>query len=372
MPKALILHVGFHKSGTSALQESFAAQRDELRAAGVLYPSIGRKAHHRIAWALTQKAWGWKKRGGEVTSFKHFTRMASSINGSKSSKIVLSSEFFSELTPEKIQVISSAIKNREVKVLFTLRPLAKLLGSSYQQYLKYGTKADYVEWLHSVLDEPGVSKINPTFWQRHMHGDVVARWVEVFGKGNVTVLIADEQRPEFLYESLNKYLGLDSGFLKPQVTGSNRSLSLEEVSLLLELNRRFPKERQWNEYLVFIRNGYIRQLTDHVPLKEGSKKLLTPGWAITKANELATASKVKIQQLGVEVYGDINSLDTASVPEGEPEYSTTIDIQTVAQAMLGFDKSLSQRIPIRWILNRTTVSMTRRMKSAIKSLLPGR
>jgi hypothetical protein len=372
MPKELILHVGFHKSGTSALQETFAAQREELHAASVLYPSIGRKAHHRIAWALTQKAWGWKKRGGEVTSFKHFTRMARSINSSKSSKIVLSSEFFSELTSEKIQVIASAIKNREVKVLFTLRPLAKLLGSSYQQYLKYGTKADYVEWLHSVLDEPGVSKINPTFWQRHMHGDVVTRWVEVFGKDNVTVLIADEQRPEFLYESLNKYLGLDFGFLKPQATGSNRSLSLEEVSLLLEINRRFPKEREWNEYLLFIRNGYIRQLTDHVPLKDGSKKLLTPGWAVAKANELATASKLKIEQLGVGVYGDVNSLDTATVPEGEPEYSKTIDIETVAQAMLGFDKSLSQRIPFRWILTRTTVSITRRLKSTIKSLLPGR
>ena len=139
MPKELILHVGFHKSGTSALQETFAAQREELQAVGVLYPSIGRKAHHRIAWALTQKAWGWKKRGGEVTSFKYFTRMARSMNGSKSPKIVLSSEFFSELTPEKIQVIASSIKHREVKVLFTLRPLAKLLGSSYQKYLKYGT-----------------------------------------------------------------------------------------------------------------------------------------------------------------------------------------------------------------------------------------
>jgi hypothetical protein len=250
--------------------------------------------------------------------------------------------------------------------------LAKLLGSSYQQYLKYGTKADYVEWLHSVLDEPGVSKINPTFWQRHMHGDVVARWVEVFGKENVTVLIADEQRPEFLFESLNKYLGLEPGFLKPQVTGSNRSLSLEEVSLLLDINRRFPKEREWNEYLVFVRNGYIRQLTDHVPLKEGSKKLLTPGWAVAKANELATASKIKIQQLGVEVYGDVISLDSATVPEGEPEYSSTIDIETVAQAMLGFDKNLAKRVPFSWLVRWTTSETLKRLKWTLRSILPGR
>jgi hypothetical protein len=366
MPKELILHVGFHKSGTSALQESFAKQREELQAAGVLYPSIGRKAHHRIAWALTQRVWGWKKRGGEITPYKHFAKMASFINRSNSPKIVLSSEFFSELTSEQIQKLDSGIRGREVKILFTLRPLAKLLGSSYQQYLKYGTKADYVEWLHSVLDEPGVSKINPTFWQRHMHGRVISKWSDAFGKDNVSVLIVDEQRPEFLYESLNDYLGLSAGFLKPQATGSNRSLSSEEVSLLLELNRRFPKEREWNEYLIFIRNGYIRQLTDHVPLKEGSRKLLTPSWAVAKANALASDSKNKIQELGVKVYGDLQSLDSAKVPEGEPEYSKSIDIETVAQAMLGFDKSLSKKIPLRWLIRWTTEEILRRIKWSIR------
>jgi hypothetical protein len=282
---------------------------------------------------------------------------------------VLSSEFFSELTAEQIQTIVSGIRGREVKILFTLRPLAKLLGSSYQQYLKYGTKADYVEWLHSVLDEPGVSKINPTFWQRHMHAEVISKWVNAFGKDNVTVLIVDESRPEFLFESLNEYLGLAPGFLKPQVTGSNRSLSLEEVSLLLELNRRFPKEREWNEYLVFIRNGYIRQLTDHVPLKEGSKKLLTPKWAVDKANQLATESKKKIKDLGVKVYGDIETLDSATVPEGEPEYSSSIDIATVAQAMLGFDKKLSRKVPLRWLVSWTSEELLRRAKWVLKSLL---
>jgi hypothetical protein len=349
--KQLILHVGFHKSGTSALQESFSAQRAGLAAEGVLYPNIGRKAHHRIAWALTQKPWGWKARGGETTPFKHFSKMVRLVNRSGTEKIVLSSEFFSELSPDQIQKIAGAIKGREVKVLFTLRPLVKLLASSYQQYLKYGTKADYVEWLHSVLDEPGVSKINPTFWKRHMHGDVVARWSEVFGAQSVTVVIADEAKPEFLYESVNELLGLSKDFLKAQSTGSNRSLSLEEVSLLLELNRKFPKEREWSEYLTFVRNGYIRQLTDHVPIKEGSAKLLTPTWAIEKANVIAATSKQKIKASGAKVLGDIESLDTATVPTGEPTYPTSIDIETVSAAMLGFDRRLARRLPIRWILS---------------------
>jgi hypothetical protein len=367
--KELILHVGFHKSGTSALQESLANQRDELHKAGVLYPSIGKKAHHRVAWGLSQRPWGWKAKGAEKTPYKTFSRMASLINISPAKKIILSSEFFAELEPEHIHKLANSIRGRQIKILFTLRPLAKLLSSSYQQYLKFGIKADYVEWLHSVLDEPGVSKINPTFWKRHMHGEVVAKWAKIFGKDNVSVLIVDEQKPEFLYESINDYLGLPAGFLKPEQEGSNRSLSAEEVSLLLELNRRFPEKREWNEYLIFIRNGYIRELTDNVPLKAGSTKLLTPSWAVTKANEIAGESKKKIQELGVGVLGDISSLDSAKVPEGEPEYATRIDIATVAQAMLVFDKKLSRKIPLPWLVRWTTMEILRRLKWGAKSFL---
>jgi hypothetical protein len=363
--KALILHVGFHKSGTSALQESFSAQRAELKAFGIWYPDIGRKAHHRIAWALTQKPWGWKTRGGQVTPFRHFTSLVRKINNSKHQKVLLSSEFFSELTVDQIQRIAGAVKNREIKILFTLRPLVKVLSSSYQQYLKYGTKVDYVEWLHSVLDDPGVSKITPSFWKRHLHGEVVENWASVFGSANVSVVLADETKPEFLFESVNELLALPKGFLKPQEVGGNRSLSVAEISLLLNLNRVFPKTREWDEYRIFIRNGYVRRLTDSVPVNEASGKLPTPAWAIQAANKISSGSKQKIKDLGVQVIGDLEKLDAGSVLEGEPKYSDSIDIETVSQAMLAFDKGLVRRIPNRW----TRAEFVYRFKRKILGLL---
>lgn len=345
----LFIHAGFHKSGTSALQESFDSQHDELRQSGIIYPNIGRKAHHRIAWALSGGTWGWDKKGGEKTSRKEWTRLAKAINSNKAENILLSSEFFSELDKEQILTIFDVIKGRKIEALFTLRPLVKLLGSSYQQYLKYGITADYVTWLHSVLDKPGESKINPTFWNRHFSGKVVAKWVEVLGAGNVTVLIVDESKPEFLYDSVNQYLGLPQGFIRPQESGSNRSLNLEEIALLLELNREFPKDRNWNEYEVFIRNGYIGHLTDNVKAPSDSRKLLTPKWAIDKGNEIGSQNKRELIATGAIIIGDIESLGSASVPEGEPVYPTEISISHIAQGMLGFDKNLVKRLPLSWI-----------------------
>ena len=362
--KQLILHVGFHKSGTTALQESFFAQRKELENQGVLYPSVGLQAHHRVAWALARKRWGWKDRGGKTTPNSTWTRMLWRIKLSKANKVVLSSEFLSELPLDEMQLLKKQVQGRQVKVLFTLRPLVKLLGSSYQQYLKYGLKEDYVTWLHSVLDVPGKSKLNPTFWKRHMHGDVVARWAEVFGSENVSVIIVDEQKPELLFDSVNNYLELPSGFVKPQPTGSNRSLSLEEMTLLLEINKRFPKERSWPEYLTFIRNGYVRELTDKVPVKAGKEKLPTPSWAIEAGNKIATQSKQKLQELKVKVYGDLESLDSAKVLEGEPKYPESIDIETIAQAMLVFKASTAKRLTVSWLLT----GLLSKLKKALRTM----
>lgn len=347
--KRLVIHVGFHKSGTTALQESLFVQRQDLLKEGVSFPNFGQKAHHRLAWALTGKAWGWKKRGGVATPLNVWSKATKRIKSSGARTVFLSSEFFSELTTEKIQKVKNDLKSRDVEVLFTIRPLAKLLGSSYQQYLKYGTKADYETWLHSVLDEPGVSKINPTFWLRHMHGDVITKWADVFGADKVSVIIVDESRPTFLFHSVNQLLGLD-GLLKPQQTGKNRSLSVEELSLLLEINKLYPVDREWNEYLIFIRNGLVREITDNLPVKAVQVRMPTPQWAVSKANSLATDSKEKILNLGVKVYGDIQSLDSTVIPTGTQTYSQTIDIETVARVLLTYNRSLIRRFPARWIL----------------------
>jgi len=184
----------------------------------------------------------------------------------------------------------------------------------------------------------------------------------VFGSGAVSVLVVDEQRPEFLFDEVNKLLSLPPKTLQPQQTGSNRSLSLEEIALLIQLNRMFPENRDWSEYLLFIRNGYVRELTDNVPVKKDAAKLPTPTWAVRKANSLATESKEKIISLGVQVLGDLDSLDKAEVLEGEPEYPVSIDIETVAASMLAFKKNITRRIPNPWYRQ----EISRRVKSRLR------
>lgn len=343
MSKKLVAHVGFHKTGTTALQESFSANRETLKSFGVIYPDFGQKAHHRAAWALIGRSWGWKNRGGAKFPIAEWEKVIKSVKKNKGTTLI-SSEFFCELDEAKINKFKEDLRGADVKVVFTLRPLVKLLSSSYQQYLKYGLTPTYEEWLHSVLDKPGVSKLTPTFWKRHEHGRVITQWANAFGAENVTVVIADETQPTAIFEAFNSLLGIPAGTLA-QIEGisSNRSLSYEEVCLLLEVNKNFPKEREWSEYEIYIREGAIKHLTDHVKVSKDAQKLLTPQWALDKVREIGAESVRQIKASGVSVVGDLDKFDSAVIPVGDNVPVTHISLETAAQALLAFDNKTLRR-----------------------------
>lgn len=340
MSKHLVAHVGFHKTGTTSLQASFAANRDILKAQGVVYPKLGSKAHHRAAWALIGRTWGWKNRGGRTYPISEWKKLVSSINKNRRTTLI-SSEFFCELSEEQINRFREDIKADQVTIVFTIRPLVKLLRSSYQQYLKYGLTPTYDEWLHSVLDEPGVSKITPTFWKRHDHANVISQWAKVFGAQNVVVVVANEREPEAIFATFNEILQLPANTLKqPKGISSNRSLTFEEVSLLLEVNKNFPKSRDWSDYEVYIREGAIKHLTDNVPISEGDEQLLTPAWAVEKARAISTKSVETIKGYGARVIGDLDVFGSAQVPVGENSPVLSVSLSTAAQALLAMNRDL--------------------------------
>ena len=361
MSKRVVAHVGFHKTGTTALQESFAETREELKALGVSYPDFGQKAHHRAAWSLVGRTWGWKNRGGAQFPIAEWQKVTKSVKKNRGTTLI-SSEFFCELDEEKINKFKADIKVDDITIVFTLRPLVKLLSSSYQQYLKYGLTPTYEEWLHSVLDTPGVSKLTPTFWKRHEHGRVISQWAKVFGAENVVVVVADETQPTAIFDAFNSILGIPSGTLV-QIEGiaSNRSLTYEEICLLLEVNKNYPKKRDWSEYEIYIREGAIKHLTDKVKVSKDAVKLLTPQWAFDKAREIGAESMRELQSSGVKVIGSLENFDSAQIPIGDNSEITHVSLNAAAQALIGVDNRTLRRQSARVLV----IELRRRVKKLV-------
>lgn len=347
--KKIFVHAGFHKTGTTAIQSSFFAATKELESAGIIYPHVGGKAHHKAVYSLMGKTWGWEDRGGVLATDEKWRRFVKTIKGSKSTALI-SSEFLCELTEAQIIKFKKDLGASDVTICFTLRPLLKIIPSAYQQHLKIGIKSSYEKWLHSILDEPGVSTITPSFWVRHMHADVLAKWIKHFGSENVILLVVDEKNPEFMYDQFNSLLGLKPGFLAPQNDkDSNRSLSLNEITLLNTINKKFPKKRSWHDYETFIRNGAIKYLTNKVTPEPDDARLLTPQWAVDIAKEVSNKNVEKIKSLGIKIIGDIDSFESAQIAVGENPEVTMIPVELAAKALIAMDLKVVEKLPTRYV-----------------------
>jgi hypothetical protein len=339
MAKRIVIHAGFFKTGTTALQSSLAANREKLLENGVLYPALSSAdssrstGQHRAAWALKGRHWGWEDAGGTVTPIEVWDKLAGKLNDFEGTSL-FSSEFLAELTRDDVERMSKDLKADKIEVVFTLRPLVKMLPSQYIQSLKYGMRLNYEDWLERIFNGGEEHVQWRTFWTRHDHPDVIQRWVDVFGPENVTLLVVDETKPNLIYETFSELLSLPNDLLKQiEEKGLNRSLTWEEICLLLEMNNKFDRTLAWGEYATMIRNGIFRNLTD-VPARDGQHKLLTPQWAVDRAKELTVSNIQKLHSMGIKIIGDIDGTAKADVPTGVNEPISSLPLDFAAELLL--------------------------------------
>ena len=367
MAKRLIVHAGFHKTGTTALQSALFAVREKLEKRGFTYPEIGGKAHHKAIYSLMEKGWGWEDRGGNPVDPTKWPELVKKVKRAKGCAII-SSEFLCELNEEQIAKFKSDLGIDDVTIYFTLRPLLKIVPSAYQQHLKIGIRSDYEKWLHSILDNPGVSTITPSFWVRHQHAKVLKKWIEAYGKDRVKVVIVDEKNPAFMYQVFNDALGLKKPLLEEQKDkDSNRSLTLDEIALLRKVNKIYPKRRSWHDYETFIRQGAMKYLTNKVKPGEDAPRLLTPEWAVAKIKEISKESVTEIKGLGIEIIGDIDSLESAKIPVGESVEPDQIPVELAARALVAMDLRVVETFPTRWMIAKTWKMIKRDIKKSLAS-----
>jgi len=339
MAKRLVVHAGFFKTGTTALQTSFAHHREDLLSHNILYPKLGATGQHRAAWALSGRHWGWENQGGQVTPRSVWENTIKELNAYPETAL-LSSEFLAELLPEHIESMERDIKADTTTIVFTLRPLVKMLASQYQQSLKYGMRLDYLGWLDRVLNDKTDAVQNQTFWRRHHHPEVIKRWVKVFGANNVVVIVGDETEPDFIFKSFNdEVLSLSKRILTqiPE-TGLNRSLTWPEIQLLIEINKQYDRDKGWDEYTTMVRNGIFRNLSN-VQANPDDERLLTPRWAIQKSQAIAAKFVSEIRNLEVRVVGNLEGIASATVPEGENEQTHGLNFKDTARIVLMHSQS---------------------------------
>jgi hypothetical protein len=299
-----LLHIGPHKTGTTAIQGALHLARERLAAEGVVYPGLGRQPLWPILAVTGQPA----LLGGPRPDISHWDHLVRDVCAAGHRRVVLSSEFFAEADDVTARRVIADLGGARVHVVVTLRSLTRILPSQWQQYLQNGFHFRYLEWLDGILSDPPCTP-TPGFWRRHRHDELVARWAAENGPENLTVIVVDESDRLMLLRVFESMLGLSEGFLVPEERAANRSLTVAEAELVRLLNEEFSR-RAWphRNYARFLRYGAVEQMKNSRQPSPAEARIATPGWALARAAEISAEMAKNIEALGVNIVGDLSTL----------------------------------------------------------------
>lgn len=134
----VVLHVGTHKTGSTALQHCFAANRKQLARHGIFYPEVtrGDTAHHGLAALWHHELAGYEPRGGSEAAWHALARKYRDAEGT----LVLSSEEFSRaFDPDAMdyEAIRGFLADFErIDLICLLRDQLSFLQSAWVQVAK--------------------------------------------------------------------------------------------------------------------------------------------------------------------------------------------------------------------------------------------
>jgi hypothetical protein len=341
----VLLHIGPPKTGTTALQQSLAAARPELKAQGVLYP--GTKPSH---WTPSCSAFGIAKTAHPADPAVPPEVWQTFIErvARRKDRAVVSSEQFADATPEQAaRFVDDLGGAAVVKVMLTLRPLAMILPSSWQQSLKSGAPKPlpgpmrkvksrlvkpYDQWLRETIDGK-----NDTFWGRFDYSGLVQRWAQVVGAQRVAVVVVDTGDPLRILRDAEQVIGLTPDTLQRVVTKTNRSLSYEEAALvrewLLRLEQQVPMPAA--QYHQWIRRGALWGLVDGRTPGADEHAIRTPDWALDEVNSRTESMIETIRETGVAVYGELADLVVPQAPTADPGEVNTVPVDVAIQLLMG-------------------------------------
>jgi len=325
-----LVHIGPPKTGTTALQSAFHAARDAAEQQGVHYAGRSRHSVRAIQAVLGKPGF---YTDGAPPPIDTWMRLVTEVERSRADRVVISSEFLADARPDAIRRVVDDLGGPAVHVVVTLRSLARIIPSQWQQYVQSNMRVAFDDWLDAVFNQTG-RKMTPSFWYRHRHDQLIGRWLEVVGPERATAIVLDEQDHDMVLRTFERLTGLRTGTLVAEPDLANRSLTLPEVEAVRAFNIAFRREGLGRALHSRVMNfGAARYLRLAEPDPE-APRLEPPQWALDRAGEIAREMVAAISASGVRVVGDLEAL--AVMPpsrrsEGSP---TAVPVPPVVAARM--------------------------------------
>ncbi len=302
----VLLHVGLHKTGTTALQVALADARPDLAAHGVRYPGTS-TFHHRAILGGADRKYGWQNNGAREVPRKHWDELVAEADFD--GRTIVSSEFLDDVDQATARrMIDDLGGPQRVRVVVTLRAIGAILPSAWQQRLKAGYTSGYNQFLKMVFADQPSGKAQ-RFWFRHDQVAQVQRWADIVGADRTYAVIIPAGDRRAIFAAFEALLALPDGVLADRTIAiQNRSMTAQEAEFVRRLNKEVADDLSWDEYTRTVRRGIVLNMVEQRQPGADEQKIQTPPWAADRAAEFGQRFADGIAASGVTVIGDPQEL----------------------------------------------------------------
>jgi hypothetical protein len=299
------IHIGTHKTGTTAIQRLLADNQAAFESAGIMLPHTGRidptlAAQHNIAYYLTHNPLYEPAHGT-------FVELGAEIEARQPDVICLSSEEFGSLAVNRGGMLRlfaglNSVVEYEPRIIIYLRPQVDMIESLFAELVKHEDPPPFSTFVENMLTNGRYDEA------RLVYTDVLDAFAERFGAHRLIVrpYIASSDPTALLRDFVS--IVAPSGFDFDQLTlppRMNERLAFSSVMARMRSNADAARDAQPFEPLTLADIGRVvtRFLPDNVRLNRRYGVFIPPvsqerlSRAITRAFQPASAAESQRKEL---------------------------------------------------------------------------
>lgn len=244
----LVFHIGDHKTGSTSIQDTFAAGRVRLEGRHLIYPAMLNHNHLVEQFRVLYRGKPLPKRDKTAaktakSNFK-LPALARRIGKSGADYALISGEVFENLEPKIFHdIIQTYFRSRaeRIRIVAYVRPHAARLVSSYIEQVKIG-------WYQGDLESYFAHTLRN---RRFFYAPRFKAWRTLFGQDFILrPMIRDHLHRGSVVEDFVQVAFDNSPYKIVEGPNANESLGLEDLMALKYMHSHFQETGQWLRHTV--------------------------------------------------------------------------------------------------------------------------
>jgi hypothetical protein len=300
--RAVYVHIGPAKTGTTYLQDVLWRNRSRLARQGLRFPGRGPVAHFHAALDLRGIQFGGHDNPDVAGAWQ---RLAQAVRDDDTTAAVITHEILAGADEEQVARVGRDLAGRPIHIVYGARDLARQLPAVWQESLKNRRRRSFGTFLESALRAGAEESPRPRgFWRAQDTVATLERWSSIADQVHVVTLPQQGAPPDTLWQRFAQSLGIDPEGFDLDVARSNASLTAHDAELLRRLNLELPDDLLWPDYDRFVKRRFNRAANRG---SDGTR-VRVPAHLADNVRARAAATRAALAASGYDIIGDLDDL----------------------------------------------------------------